>query len=545
MNGELVVFHSFGFFSCCTVRLQMIIKWYNEHKKLPIVDSSHQWSHYKDKEGDVSNRFFNTSPTINAYTHHIDFSADTAEDQFSDYSRINFSNVSLFIEKYYAPSDEVLCLEQKLVEKYKIDVNNTVAVCFRGTDKRGEVQIPTYSKVFEQVRRVQHTHGMINSKVLIQSDEQEFIEAAKLEFPNHIHLEENPMVPAYKGGLLPILEHIPEGKKVHQAQLFLATVLLLSKCSKVVLQSGNVGMWICLFRNSAEGVYQYRGIPTMSVAPTVGTREKINIIGDSLSGEACSTAGKVSKYIEWVTDGSAKVAVHVDDGLFQSSSSDRKLGWLLESQAIRPQLYTDAPQVLDNFECIFTHSKELLDLDPRFKFAPVGTHWIKEPSISKKTKSISMIASNFVLCQGHQLRQEWIQRLRDKVAFFGKGFNYIKTKEEGLTDYMFSIVIENCSVPNYFTEKIGDCFATGTIPVYIGCSNIDKFFNSDGIIQLSHELNLESLTEELYLSKLDAVKDNFERIKKYEISEDWMYETYQGYFKSAKSPKVGTLSKRP
>jgi len=62
--------------------------------------------------------------------------------------------------------------------------------------------------------------------------------------------------------------------------------------------------------------------------------------------------------------------------------------------------------------------------------------------------------------------------------------------------------------------------------VYVGCSNIGQFFNTEGIIKLDHELELESLTEELYLSKLDAVKDNFERIQKYEIPEDWIYETY-------------------
>ena len=91
---------------------------------------------------------------------------------------------------------------------------------------------------------------------------------------------------------------------------------------------------------------------------------------------------------------------------------------------------------------------------------------------------------------------------------------------------MFSIAIENCSVPNYFTEKIGDCFATRTIPVYIGCPNIGSFFNDRGIINLTHELDLDSLTEELYRSKLASIEYNFERIKKYEIPEDLIYETY-------------------
>tara|TARA_R110000803_G_scaffold210525_1_gene282546 strand:- start:230 stop:1015 length:786 start_codon:yes stop_codon:yes gene_type:complete len=258
--------------------------------------------------------------------------------------------------------------------------------------------------------------------------------------------------------------------------------------------------------------------------------EKVNLIGSTFAGDKSATHGKDSKCIEWVTDGSAKLSIHVDDGLFQPSPTDRRFGWILESQAIIPQVYANAPQVLDNFECIFTHSRELLDLDPRFKFAPVGTHWIKEPSIPEKTKGVSMIASNKIMCMGHAIRHGWIQRLHDKVDFFGRGFKEIESKEEGLNDYRFSVAIENCSVPNYFTEKLGDCFATGTIPVYIGCSNIGQFFNPDGIIRLNHELELESLTEELYLSKIDAVKENFERIQKYEIPEDWIYETYKEAF---------------
>ena len=36
--------HSCGFFSCCSVRLEMIINYTNKNKKLPdIVDSSEQF----------------------------------------------------------------------------------------------------------------------------------------------------------------------------------------------------------------------------------------------------------------------------------------------------------------------------------------------------------------------------------------------------------------------------------------------------------------------------------------------------------------------
>ena len=55
---------------------------------------------------------------------------------------------------------------------------------------------------------------------------------------------------------------------------------------------------------------------------------------------------------------------------------------------------------------------------------------------------------------------------------------------------MFSIAIENASYETYFTEKLLDCFATGTIPVYYGAPDIGDYFNKDGIIDLSEEFDV-------------------------------------------------------
>ena len=46
------------------------------------------------------------------------------------------------------------------------------------------------------------------------------------------------------------------------------------------------------------------------------------------------------------------------------------------------------------------------------------------------------------------------------------------------------------------------------------------------MIILEDSFDIESLTEEMYYDKLDAVKDNFERALKMEILEDFIYENY-------------------
>ena len=136
---------------------------------------------------------------------------------------------------------------------------------------------------------------------------------------------------------------------------------------------------------------------------------------------------------------------------------------------------------------------------------------------------ISMIASNKAMTAGQRTRLQWVEMLEDQIDVYGRGINEIALKEEGLCDYMFSVVIENGFYESYFTEKILDCFASGTIPVYMGSPDIGKYFNKDGIIDLTEEFDV---SEEIYFSKMDAIKENLEKAKEYEVLEDFIYLNY-------------------
>ena len=116
-----------------------------------------------------------------------------------------------------------------------------------------------------------------------------------------------------------------------------------------------------------------------------------------------------------------------------------------------------------------------------------------------------MICSNKVMCQGHQHRLSWAQKLQGKVDFYGRGFNEIHAKEEGLCDYMFSVAIENASYDSYFTEKVQDCFSTATIPIYYGAPDIGEHFNPDGIITLTDDFDPSQLTPEIYYDKIHSL----------------------------------------
>ena len=93
---------------------------------------------------------------------------------------------------------------------------------------------------------------------------------------------------------------------------------------------------------------------------------------------------------------------------------------------------------------------------------------------------------------------------------------------------MFQIAIENIILDTYFTEKLIDCFVTGTIPIYRGSRRVSEFFDADGILFYSNTeelfVILRSLTPEDYERRLPHVRRNFELAQRYTHAVDWAYE---------------------
>jgi len=224
--------------------------------------------------------------------------------------------------------------------------------------------------------------------------------------------------------------------------------------------------------------------------------------------------------------------------------TQKRYGWVCESSAIVPQLVSALEDFKDvifedgKFSKIFTCNQKLLELDDRFEYCPAGSNlpWVPEESwkIHSKNKMCSMIASAKNGCPGHQYRQEVACKFKKKLDLFGGAcgserigiskniFEKWNDKRDGLCDYRFSVVMENESVPNYYTEKITDCFATGTIPIYWGATNINEIFDEKGIITLSDDFDPLKLSEDLYMEMLPHAEENLKRVKELELADDYL-----------------------
>ena len=195
------------------------------------------------------------------------------------------------------------------------------------------------------------------------------------------------------------------------------------------------------------------------------------------------------------------------------------VGVILEAEPSIPQLMAiiDNPNFVSQFDYIYTFDPTLLARDiNKYLFFVVGGCWIasSDRQLHPKSKLCSMIASPKNLLTGHKLRHEIVDRFSARLdGIFGSGYTMIPQKIEGLKEYMFSLAIENCREPYYMTEKLIDCFVTGTVPIYWGANAVNDFFNPNGMILFNDISELEdifaNLNADLYRKMLPAIEDNF------------------------------------
>ena len=233
--------------------------------------------------------------------------------------------------------------------------------------------------------------------------------------------------------------------------------------------------------------------------------------------------------VEWIRDNTFtadNVVVYTDIDIPKALGRvGKNIAWLVESYDHIPQIYNYVIANAEKFEAIWTHDKELIAKLPNATLLPFGGCWIDnfDWSIHPKSKNFSIIASSARKYIGHRLRHQIIASAEGHIDVWGFGYREIVDKIEGLKDYRYTFCIENIRRDYWFTEKLIDCFVTGTLPIYWGCPSIGDFFNIDGMICFEeiHELPelLKKCTPEYYESKLDDIKENFELAQQYRLAE--------------------------
>lgn len=268
----------------------------------------------------------------------------------------------------------------------------------------------------------------------------------------------------------------------------------------------------------------------------ISQKSRIKFIDENLVGQD-GLSRYISPDMNWNKDFEIQdydIAIYTDKFCHTQEPDPTKTNyaWIIEPPIINGTHYIEIEKVYSKFKKVFSYNKSLSEKISNFEFIPHGGTWVRQEDISlhEKSKNISFIYSNKNWNLGHRLRHNFANSLKEKsyqIDYYGSGPEKpIQFKIEGLKDYRFSIVMENSVLDDYFTEKILDCFLTGTIPLYWGTKNIVNYFDEKGIIFLPNsnewgfdfDKSLEiisSLNEEFYLERLDSVIKNFNKAQEY------------------------------
>ena len=250
---KIVIIQDAGFFSCCSIRLQNTIRFFNSNKVLPdIVDSSRTFSWYKhNPQLDVTFNYFKDYTLLPSVLYERDVDYDQ-EYQYLDYKKLDYSGILPFIQKYFTPSENIQNIVKHVEEKYKIDHSNICVLFYRGNDKNRETKICKYSDYFQYADTILKETPEI--KFLIQSDETEFIEEMQKMYPNNSFWFKDEIRHMKKQNSS--VDILMKNNIDFFSSNYLAITIIMSKCKFIICGTGNCSIWMMFFRGNANNVYQ-------------------------------------------------------------------------------------------------------------------------------------------------------------------------------------------------------------------------------------------------------------------------------------------------
>jgi hypothetical protein len=186
----------------------------------------------------------------------------------------------------------------------------------------------------------------------------------------------------------------------------------------------------------------------------------------------------------------------------------------------------------DRFDLILTWDSELLNSCSNARLFNQGNTWIHYFNNFYKSFNVSFLVGAKHSYDGYQIRHDlWNNRSKINAPhhFYNSKVCPIPneqpvypydTKDKLFENISHHVAIENTKALGWFTEKLMDCFVTKTVPIYYGCSNIDKYFNTKGMHLVNNAEEIidvinNKISINSYYDMLPAIEENYELQKEY------------------------------
>ena len=243
-----------GFFSNCNIILSRIINYFNKNKQLPIdINTQDAFTIYKTQHNEDIYKFVFSNESYNFnYENEVKFNDECYENQFSNYKLIKLNDIQPFLKKYFNLNMVILDNINILLKKYNIELNNEICgVFYRGNDKIKETQKPSYDEFILKAKQLKEKN--MNIKFIVQTDELEFRNIFLSNFPNSIFFQE---LPAINSNNETNVSRMVDNKIEHVIN-FVSVIYIYSKLKYLITTSGNCELFIILYRNNTDNLFQY------------------------------------------------------------------------------------------------------------------------------------------------------------------------------------------------------------------------------------------------------------------------------------------------
>jgi hypothetical protein len=166
----------------------------------------------------------------------------------------NFEIYNQIIKRFFNASDIINDRKKYLLEKYQIDTSKTISVLYRGTDKGTELKLANPEQYMTVTKSLLNQNS--DFKILLQTDQTQVIQYFHEELKDKLVIfEETPSTTSNR--VIWSLMEQNGADSIDWSQWFDAALRCVSDCKYVVNHTGNVGMFMNLYRGNLEGVYQF------------------------------------------------------------------------------------------------------------------------------------------------------------------------------------------------------------------------------------------------------------------------------------------------
>ena len=147
--------------------------------------------------------------------------------------------------------------------------------------------------------------------------------------------------------------------------------------------------------------------------------------------------------------------------------------------------------------------------------APLDLAALRTMTPPKKPKGLSLVCSSKTFTRQQRQRLAFVEALKsqlgERVNHYGRGFREISDKADAIMPFKYHIVLENNTMPHFWTEKLADAYLGFAMPLFAGCPNVVEYFPQDSLVSLDLRdipLAVERVAEVLKLDPYHAALDS-------------------------------------